>query len=166
MHPQHEFDGWMLGGPSKAIVYRRGVEGLPVEDPPALPGTWQPNKCVVPLPESKDGIEFLLATLPPRRKADAREVPLGKNGFQAGDLKLGDIIGCLFRCNRDGGAIMRVTVNGDIVATHTFLDAPPAEAVCFFTPVIRVAGITKNVKLFYDRHPPAHVITDFMVHPK
>merc|ERR1712039_749052 len=77
-------------------------------------------------------------------KGDVREVP---GSWDSGSVKLGDRVGVLFRCNYDGGAIMRVTVNDNVMAKHTFLEAPPADAVCFFTPVARLAGIAKALRL-------------------
>eukprot|EP00434_Breviolum_minutum_P025550 symbB.v1.2.022576.t1/scaffold1978.1/size96278/5 len=88
-------------------------------------------------------------------------------GVSAGDLRLvldglrmGDRVGVLFRCNREGGALMRISVNGGMVATHHFAEAPPAEAVGFLTPVIRLAGTGKAAKLMPGLSPPSKMLAD------
>lgn len=155
MHPKHDFDGWLMGGASKALVCRAGT--LPDADPAALPATYAPEASEAAAAHAKEAVKLLRAALPPRTKGEVREVD---SMWHAETLRMGDRIGVLFRCHRGGGARMRVTVNGDIKATHEFIDAPPAEAVGFLTPVMRLAGTGKSAKLMPGLTPPTKILVD------
>lgn len=61
---------------------------------------------------------------------------------------------------RVGLARLRVSVNGSIVLTQEFMDAPTAEAVGFFTPIVRLAGSGKAVRLCPGVTPPAKMLAD------
>lgn len=154
-HPQKEFDGWLLGGGSKALVCRAGTPpDLPV-DPNKVPGTFAPGASEGTLGNVKDAMSMLRKALPPREKGEMREFG---SSWNSQHLKVGDRIGVLFRCNRDIGARLRISVNGEIMATQEFSDAPTAEAVGFFTPVVRIAGSTKTVKLLPGLTPPSAML--------
>ena len=51
-------------------------------------------------------------------------------------------------------------MNGSVVATHHFTEAPPAEAVGFLTPVIRLAGTGKAAKLMPGLSPPSKMLAE------
>merc|ERR1719436_2215462 len=101
-----------------------------------------------------EAIQRLHAALPPRPKGEVREV---ESSWSSQALQKGDRVGVLFKCHRAGGVRLRIAVNGNVVATHEFIDAPSAEAVGLLTPVVRLAGSTKSAKLLPGLHPPARV---------
>jgi hypothetical protein len=154
-HPKHEFDGWLCGGPSKALICRAG--DIPDADPGALPATYAPDASEAAYKHAKEAIKLLRAALPPRPKGEVQEAD---SNFASEKLRMGDRIAVLFRVHRDGGARMRIGVNGDIVATKEFINAPPAEAVGFLTPVVRLAGTGKSAKLLPGLTPPSRMLVD------
>lgn len=97
--------------------------------------------------------------MPPKQRGEMREV---ESVWRSETLRMGDRVGVLFRCSRNGGARLRITVNGDIIATHNFLDAPPSEAIGFLTPVIRLAGTGKAAKILPGLSPPSRILADDM----
>ncbi|CAJ1392507.1 unnamed protein product [Effrenium voratum] len=137
-HPRREFDGWMVGGNRKAMTVRASC-GHEAMDAEKLPDTFAPGADERDVREARKALRLLRAALPPLAKGKAEEVEL-RDSWSSEGLRMGDRVGVLFRCNREGGALIRVAVNGDIVTTHHFAEAPPAEAVGFLTPVIRLAG--------------------------
>lgn len=161
-HPHHEFDGWLLGGTVKALICRAGLGGL---DPPdlldytKLPATWAPGADATETAHEsvKENVDLLRLSFPPQPNGVYREVP---SSWKSEDLAIGDVVGILFRCKAQGGAKMRVQVNGAIVATHEFTDAPPADAVGFVTPIVRIAGTGKAVRLFPDRWPSPDMLAN------
>lgn len=154
-HPKKEFDGWMMGGNSKALICRAGSGHM--TDMDKLPDTFAPGADERSLNAAKEAVKALRAALPRRVAGEVKEV---ESVWKSEGLRMGDRVGVLFRCNRDGGARMRVTVNGDIIATHNFLEAPPAEAVGFLTPVVRLAGTGKAAKLLPGLAPPSRILAD------
>jgi hypothetical protein len=152
-HPFHEFDGWLIGGQSKALVCRASNTKRESE----IPDTWG----VGLLPEEKKtvqtSVKMLQMAMPPKDKGDIKEV---SSTWPAQNLEVKDRIGVLFRCNRDGGATMKIAINGVVTAEHVYTDAPPAEAVGFLTPVIRLAGSGKSARLFPGLAPPSRVLAD------
>eukprot|EP00929_Paragymnodinium_shiwhaense_P047441 TRINITY_DN24065_c0_g1_i1.p1 TRINITY_DN24065_c0_g1~~TRINITY_DN24065_c0_g1_i1.p1 ORF type:complete len:584 (+),score=207.80 TRINITY_DN24065_c0_g1_i1:170-1921(+) len=159
-HPKKEFDGWMMGGNAKALVTRQGTpEGMEDQIPQTYLGG-QPGdseEAKRRLKDAKACLQLLRAAMPIVKVGQVRE--LG-SFWQSGSLRMGDRIGVLFRCNRDGGARMRIAINGIKRAEHDFLDAPPAEAIGFLTPVIRLAGSTKAAKLLPGLAPSAKILAD------
>lgn len=157
-HPHREFDGWLIGGHSKALICRAGMahETLDAEK---IPDTFAHAADDRAKRAAKDALCALRQALPPRKKGEVREV---ESVWKADELRMGDRVGVLFRCNRDGGARLRITVNGDVRATHNFLEAPPADAVQFLTPVIRLAGTGKSAKLMPGVAPPSRILADDM----
>jgi len=157
-HHSHEFDGWLVGGCGRAMVCRAGTGGASQEiDEHNLPGTFAPGVEGSSVPNVKHAIELLRAALPPRATGEMRE--FGSH-WNSQNLHIGDRIGVLWRSNRDVGARLRVSVNGDIVLTQQFVDAPTAEAVGFFTPVVRLAGSGKAVRLLPGVTPPSKMLAD------
>eukprot|EP00928_Gymnodinium_smaydae_P052946 TRINITY_DN37062_c1_g1_i1.p1 TRINITY_DN37062_c1_g1~~TRINITY_DN37062_c1_g1_i1.p1 ORF type:complete len:629 (+),score=153.88 TRINITY_DN37062_c1_g1_i1:98-1888(+) len=174
-HPKNEFDGWLLGGHLKALICRRS-DFTPVEtEAPADQKEWE--KKVIHKVQGKaiedtfavaitshgpdeytvDACKMLRSCFPARAKGEVKEVV----GFWSSeDLTVCDRIGVLFRCNRGGGAVMRISVNGTIMAEHKFMDAPPAEAIGFLTPALRIAGTGKSVKIMPGLSPPTKMLAD------
>lgn len=159
-HPKKEFDGWLMGGNSKALVTRAGMqEGWEDQIPETYLGG-QPGdseEAKRRLKDAKSAMQLLRAAMPPVKVGQVRE--LG-SFWQSGSLRMGDRVGILFRCLRDGGAKMRIAVNGIKRAEHDFLDAPPSEAIGFLTPVIRLAGSTKAAKLMPGLAPSSKILAD------
>merc|ERR1712232_10645 len=141
-HPRREFDAWLLGGNNKALICRAGKgEG----DFPEVPATFSYGvESGDTEEEIRAAVELLRAALPPRTKGEVREIPAG---WTSQNLRMGDRIGVLIRFHRDGGARLRVSVNGNVCYSHEFVDAPPADAVGFLTPIVRLAGTGKSAKL-------------------
>jgi len=157
-HPSKEFDGWLVGGASKALVCRAGTPpDLPV-DPDKIPETFAPGASDgSALGNVHEAIGLLRKALPPRLKGEMREFG---SMWNSQVLRRGDRIGVLWRCNRDMGARMRVSVNGVIVLTQEFADAPTSECVGFFTPVVRLAGSGKAVKILPGLSPPSRMLAE------
>lgn len=159
-HPKKEFDGWLMGGNSKALVTRASMqEGWEDQIPQTYLGG-QPGdseEAKRRLKDAKSAMQLLRAAMPPVKVGQVRE--LG-SFWQSGSLRMGDRVGVLFRCLRDGGAKMRIAVNGIKRAEHDFLDAPPSEAIGFLTPVVRLAGSTKACKLMPGLAPSSKILAD------
>lgn len=155
-HPKLEFDGWLIGGPSRALICRAGSAGMEDSDPGRLPDTFAPGLSEA-ISDAAEAAKMLRVALPPRPRGDWREI---ESTWNADTLRMGDRIGVLFRCHRDGGARLRILVNGEVKVTHEFIDAPPAEAVGFLTPVLRLAGTGKSVKLLPGLIPPAKALAE------
>lgn len=161
-HPRHEFDGWLLGGAGKALICRAGMPDLSAEDlpPPSMlaPSAFGSDIQSSAQQKADEAVKLLRAAMPPRPKGEVREV---QGAWESsGDLRMSDRVGILFKCHRDGGARMRISVNGEPKASHEFIDAPPAEAVGFLTPVVRLAGSGKSVKLLPGLTPPSRMLAD------
>mmetsp|Transcript_85578 Transcript_85578/g.242652 ORF Transcript_85578/g.242652 Transcript_85578/m.242652 type:complete len:585 (-) Transcript_85578:245-1999(-) len=156
-HPHHEFDGWLIGGPVKALICRAGSAGTDEPDPDKLPATWAPGaEATETAAESvRDNVEMLRVALPRRMRGEIRSVD---SCWESESLTLGDRVGLLFRCKPEGGARLRVAVNGIVVAQHDFVDAPPADAIGFLTPLVRLSGTGKSVKLLRGMHPPPEML--------
>jgi len=156
-HPQKEFDGWLMGGNCKALVCRAGTPpDMPV-DPNRVPGTFASGISDGTTGDIQEAMALLRKALPPRPKGEMRDFG---SSWDSQNLRPGDRIGVLFRCNRDAGARLRVSVNGTVVATQDFQDAPTAEAVGLFTPVIRIAGSAKSVKILPGLQPPSAMLAN------
>lgn len=158
-HPKKEFDGWLMGGPMKALVCRAGSEHLPAvdEDSLPIPATFTGGLGSDSIDVSMKAVKMLRAAMPPKMKGDVREVG---SAWSTQELRMGDRIGVLFRCNREGGAKLKVSVNGVPRASHDFIEAPPAEAIGFVTPVVRMAGSTKACKILPGLGPPSRMLAD------
>jgi len=157
-HPQREFDGWLVGGKVKALICRAGLGGDEPPDPEKLPATWMPGAATETAAESvREAVDLLRLALPPRARGEIREVD---SNWASEELTMGDRIGVLFKCKPAGGAQLRVAVNGVVKATHDFMDAPPADAVGFLTPVVRLSGTGKSVRLLRGAQPPPEILAD------
>lgn len=161
-HPHHEFDGWLLGGKVKALICRAGLGGRDPLDPldyTKLPATWAPGADATETAHEsvKENVDLLRLSFPLQPKGVIREVP---SSWKSEDLKVGDVVGMMFRSKAHGGAKLRVQVNGTVVFTHEFADAPPADAVGFVTPIVRLAGTGKAVKLLRDRWPAPDMLAN------
>jgi hypothetical protein len=163
-HPRKEFDGWLVGGHKKALVCRaaapeafeNGYAALP--PPSALqPAAFGSDVSSSAAKKAANAVEMLRAAMPPKPKGEVRELDCTWN---SDSLRPPDKIGCLFKCHRDGGARMRVLLNGQVVCSHEFIEAPPAEAMGFLTPIVRLAGTGKSVKLLPGLSPPASALAD------
>jgi len=155
-HPKHEFDGWLMGGHGKALVCRASHVETAV-DPDKLPATFLPGDSSRAPENVPRALQKLREALPPRVVGSVKE---GDAMWNSQNLKMGDRVGVLFRLNRDGGAKMKLTVNGDVVASHEFIDAPAAEAIGFLTPIIRLAGTGKSAKLMPGLMPPSRLLAE------
>jgi len=156
-HPRKEFDGWLVGGNRKAMTLRASSGPEAADD--KLPDTFAPTADERDMRDARRALKLLRSALPPVAKGKAEEVEL-RDSWSSEGLRMGDRVGVLFRCNREGGALMRISVNGGMVATHHFAEAPPAEAVGFLTPVIRLAGTGKAAKLMPGLSPPSKMLAD------
>jgi len=161
-HPHHEFDGYLMGGKVKALICRAGLGGLDPPDPldyTTLPATWSPGADATETAHEsvKENVDLLRLSFPVQPQGLVREVP---SRWKSEDLKIGDVVGIMFRCKPSGGAKMRVQVNGTVVTHHDFPDAPPADAVGFVTPIVRLAGTGKAVRLYRDRWPSPEMLAD------
>lgn len=157
-HPRKEFDGWLVGGSGKALTLRASCAAEPI-DAEKLPDTFAPTSDERSLRDARKALKLLRAALPPLAKGKVEEVEL-RDSWSSEALRMGDRVGVLFRCNREGGALIRVAVNGEIAATHHFSHAPPSEAVGFLTPVLRLAGTGKAAKLMPGLAPPSKMLAD------
>eukprot|EP00927_Polykrikos_kofoidii_P046205 TRINITY_DN40411_c0_g1_i1.p1 TRINITY_DN40411_c0_g1~~TRINITY_DN40411_c0_g1_i1.p1 ORF type:complete len:582 (-),score=135.40 TRINITY_DN40411_c0_g1_i1:222-1967(-) len=160
-HPNKEFDGWLMGGYKKALVCRAGCEhmGTIDEEDLPIPATFTAgNPSATSIGEvSKQALKMLRASMPPKMKGEVREAG---SYWSSTDLRMGDRVGVLFRCNREGGAKLKVSVNGVTRASHDFVEAPPAEAIGFLTPVVRLAGTAKACKILPGLGPPSRMLAD------
>lgn len=158
-HPRREFDGWLIGGASKALIYRAGTEGCGDPDPSDVPATFSVGVHAESLQAATEAAQMLRESLKPKPKGEVRSVESSWDQ-DAQPLGISDRIGVLFKLHRDGGARLRIAVNGVVRANHEFVDAPPAAAVGFLTPVVRLAGTGKSVKLLPGLTPPPRVLSD------
>lgn len=161
-HPKHEFDGWFVGGAAKALVCRASTAGNLKEGgaqgEDELPDTFKYFMAQGGYDEQvRAACSMMRVALPPRQTGTFREV---SSSWNTQELHVGDRIGVLFRCHRDGGARLRISVNGDVRSSHEFVDAPAAEAIGFLTPVIRLAGTAKSAKILPGLCPPAKMLAD------
>lgn len=162
-HPRKEFDGWLVGGASKALICRaaapdRGFDDLPLPAPSSVqPAAFGSDVSSSAAQKAAQALMMLRAAMPPKPKGEVRELD---GTWNSGALRPPDKIGVLFKCHRDGGARMRVLLNGAVVCSHEFIEAPPAEAMGFLTPVVRLAGTGKSVKLLPGLSPPARALAD------
>jgi len=86
--------------------------------------------------------------------AKASEMRSLDGQWDAEVLKVGDRVGLAMVIKRQGGMVMRVIVNKTVVSTEVFQDAPPENQVPYLTPIIRIAGTVKSVKLCSGMDPP------------
>lgn len=160
-HPRHEFDGWLIGGNGKALICRAGTPDRGFDDlpPPNMlsPSAFGSDITSSAQQKAAEAVKILRAAMPPRPKGEVREVD---SGWCSDDVRMSDRVGVLFKCHREGGARMRVSVNGEIRVSHEFIDAPMAEAVGFLTPILRLAGTGKSVKLLPGLTPPSRMLAD------
>lgn len=158
-HKKNEFDGWLMGGPGKALFCRMGAAGMAVVEGNYIPATHAVGLEIGDEKTVAGAVAMLKAAMPPPKQGK----PLVKDceaGFSSQDLKLGDRVGVMFRCKRDGSAVMKIALNGTPLAEHIFVDAPPAEAVGFLTPVVRLAGRVKSARLMPGLPPPPRLLLD------
>jgi len=157
-HPGKEFDGWLVGGRGKALICRAAAPETDVPPPSALqPAAFGSDVSSSAAQKSAEALVKLRAAMPPKPKGEVRELD---STWNSDSLRPPDRVGVLFKCHRDGGARMRVLVNGNVQCSHEFIEAPPAEAMGFLTPVIRLAGTGKSVKLLPGLTPPARALAD------
>lgn len=156
-HPRKEFDGWLIGGPAKALICRAGTDGLGDPDPSELPDTFAVGVHSTTLESAAEAAQLLRESLKPKPKGEVRSV---ESSWDNQGLVMADRIGVLFKLHRDGGARLRVSVNGVVKCNHEFIDAPPAAAVGFLTPVVRLAGSGKSIKLLPGLTPPPRILAD------
>lgn len=76
-------------------------------------------------------------------------------------LRVGDRVGCLMTLKREGGMVIRIVVNGTVTSTEVFSDCPPEDQCQFFTPVVRIAGTAKSVRICPGLDPPKYAMEDF-----
>mmetsp|Transcript_49654 Transcript_49654/g.105714 ORF Transcript_49654/g.105714 Transcript_49654/m.105714 type:complete len:574 (-) Transcript_49654:339-2060(-) len=157
-HPAKEFDGWLVGGFNKAMSCRCGTPAeLPV-DPDKIPETFCPGaNDGRGMGNVEEALKLLREALPPRLNGRMQE--FGSN-WNSQTLQRGDRIGVLWKCTRDNGARMRISVNGVVQLTQQFPDAPSAKCAGFFTPVIRLAGSGKSAKILPGISPPSRMMAD------
>ncbi|CAE8659986.1 unnamed protein product, partial [Polarella glacialis] len=160
-HPNKEFDGWMIGGNSKALICRAGSGKAAEEGDTSylehVPDTFAQGASEGAKMAVSQAVRMLRYAMPPKVKGEIREL---ESAWKSDSLKKGDRIGILFKCQREGGARIRITVNGDLRATHNFMEAPPAEAIGLLTPVVRLAGSGKAAKLLPGLSPPTRLLAD------
>lgn len=159
-HPRKEFDGWLVGGNGKALICRASAmnqDGDPTPPSALQPAAFGSDVSGSAAQKAADALKLFRAAMPAKPKGEARELECPWN---SSNLRPPDRVGVLFKCHRDGGARLRVLVNGQVQCSHEFLDAPPAEAMGFLTPVIRLAGTGKTVKLLPGLAPPARALAD------
>jgi len=169
-HPKHEFDGWLLGGPSKAVFCRAGSTGVGLEEaeydgliPGSVPQPRGDQKAQLGTTKDSDAkaaadaVQLLRAALPPRSKGEITTAP---STWSSESLRMGDRVGVVFQSHREGGARLRVVVNGNVVGQHEFRGAPPAQALSLLHPVVRLAGTSKAVRLRAGITPPGRVLGD------
>lgn len=160
-HPRKEFDGWLVGGHGKALMCRaaapdRGYDDLP--PPSALqPAAFGSDVSSTAAQKAAEALQMLRKALPPKPRGEMREV---EAAWKSDSLRPSNRVGVCFKCHRDGGARLRVLVNGTVQCTHEFFEAPPAEAMGFLTPVVRLAGTGKSVKLLPGLTPSARALAD------
>merc|ERR1711879_143223 len=142
-------------GKSKALLCRcgtseRGFDDLP--PPSALqPSAFGSDVSSSAAEKAAQALTLLRKTLPPQPKGEMREID---SNWKSAELKRGDRVGVAFKCHRNGGARLRILVNGDVKASHEFIDAPPARAMGYLTPVLRLAGTGKSAKILPGLTPP------------
>lgn len=73
-------------------------------------------------------------------------------------LRVGDRVGLVMQIKRDGGMVMRVIVNGTVIATEVIQDAPPENQCPFLTPLVRIAGTAKSVRFLPGMDPPHYAL--------
>eukprot|EP00406_Dinophysis_acuminata_P034996 CAMPEP_0179370686 /NCGR_PEP_ID=MMETSP0797-20121207/85323_1 /TAXON_ID=47934 /ORGANISM="Dinophysis acuminata, Strain DAEP01" /LENGTH=530 /DNA_ID=CAMNT_0021086485 /DNA_START=74 /DNA_END=1667 /DNA_ORIENTATION=+ len=142
---------------TKALVCRAGVDGAPAQDPPVPPATLAPGIVPPSALVVAEAMKTLQACLPPRSSGEVQQV---ESDWDDQALGISDRVGVLFKCRGEGGAHLRVAVNGEVVATHYFVEAPPAEALGFLTPALRLAGTGKSVRILPDSKPPPHMFAE------
>mmetsp|Transcript_10427 Transcript_10427/g.29005 ORF Transcript_10427/g.29005 Transcript_10427/m.29005 type:complete len:587 (-) Transcript_10427:115-1875(-) len=158
-HPRHEFDGWLMGGPLKALICRMGTANIPEPDPESVPATWAPGMeaSETAFEAVKEFVDNLRIAIPHKPKAEVREID---SCWESEILNIGDKIGVLFRCKPAGGARMRIAVNDIVTAQHDFMSdqAPPGDVVGFLTPIVRLSGTGKSVRIYRDKKPPPEML--------
>lgn len=160
-HPRKEFDGWLVGGPGKALIYRAATQDRGYDDAPP-PSALQPAAFGSDIESSAAekaarAIRMLREAMPPKPKGEVREYDCV---WRSDKLRMMDRVGVLFKCHRDGGARLRVLVNQKKVCDHEFIEAPKAEAMGLLTPVVRLAGTGKTIQLLPGLTPPGFAIAD------
>jgi len=158
-HPRKEFDGWLVGGHGKALICRAAAVATDDLAPPSAlqPAAFGSDVTSSAAKKAAEALAMLRAAMPPKPKGEVRELD---GTWSSDNLRPPDKVGILFKCHRDGGARLRVLVNGKIECSHEFIEAPPAEAMGFLTPVVRLAGSGKSVKLLPGLSPPARALAD------
>lgn len=132
-HPRKEFDGWLMGGKKNGgMVHIRGAHGK------------------------------LFSVIRPGQKA-GEVIPMNMSGgWNSEALRVGDRVGLAMMLKRDGGMIMRIVVNSVTQTTEAFTDCPPEDQCQFFTPIVRIAGTAKSVKMCPGMDPPKAIMQDLM----
>jgi hypothetical protein len=163
-HPRKEFDGWLIGGAGKALITRAspyeradGEEIKPLSSiqPAAFGSDITENSAK----KAQEALQMLRVAMKPGPKGTWGEYSAQ---WGSGNLRISDRVGVLFKCHRNGGARMRVLVNGEVKCSHEFsVDvAPPADAIGFLTPVLRLAGTGKGAKLIPGVSPPGRALVE------
>jgi len=164
-HPKMEFDGWLIGGAGKAVITRAGpyerADGSDDLKPLASiqPAAFGSDISQDSAKKSSEALQMLRVAMKPGPKGTFGEFSAQWNSE---NLRTCDRVGVLFKCYRNGGARMRVLVNGEVQCTHEFSvnAAPPAEAIGFLTPVLRLAGTSKAAKLIPGVSPPGRALVE------
>jgi hypothetical protein len=86
--------------------------------------------------------------------AEACEVRSLDSEWNSEEVKVGDRVGVLMMIKRQGGIVMRIIVNRTVAATQIFQDAPPEHECPYLTPLVRIAGTAKSVKICPGMDPP------------
>lgn len=160
-HPRKEFDGWLVGGHEKALICRAAAPDAGGEILKPLsslqPAAFGSDISSSAAQKAAEALKMLRAAMPPKPKGEVRQLNCTWNSES---LRPPDRVGVLFKCHREGGARIRVLVNGTVKCSHEFSEAPPAEAMGFLTPIVRLAGTGKSVKLLPGLTPPARALSD------
>lgn len=164
-HPKMEFDGWLIGGSGKAVITRASPNQKAVGDEDMKPlSSIQPAAFGSDITQDSakkaaEALQMLRVAMKPGPKGTFGEFSAQ---WSSENLRICDRVGVLFKCHRNGGARMRVLVNGEVQCTHEFSvdSAPPAEAVGFLTPVLRLAGTGKAAKLIPGVSPPGRALVE------
>lgn len=93
-----------------------------------------------------------------RPVAKSGEVKALDSQWNSEVLRAGDRVGVVLMLKREGGLVMRIMVNSTVTATEVFADAPPEDQCPFFTPVVRIAGTAKSVRICPGLDPPKYAM--------
>jgi hypothetical protein len=163
-HPKMEFDGWLIGGSGKAVITRASpyqrADGDDLKPLTSIqPAAFGSDISQDSAKKASEALQMLRVAMKPGPRGTFGEFTAQ---WSSENLRICDRVGVLFKCHRNGGARMRVLVNGEVQCTHEFSvdSAPPADAVGFLTPVLRLAGTGKAAKLIPGVSPPGRALVE------